>query len=75
MNTPDATNRLGETSDDPAGAAMQLLSAHVPLSLLLDLSGPSPHSRELFATEAADLGWLPSLCAERRAAPGQAETA
>lgn len=37
----------------------ELLAAHVPLTLLLDLADPSgPHSAVHYGTEPADLEWL-----------------
>ena len=33
-----------------------LLEAGIPLSLLLDLAGPDPHSEELYAVESGDPG-------------------
>ena len=38
----------------------QLLAAGVPLTLLIDLSDPEgPHSALRFASEQADLDWVP----------------
>ncbi|HEX7354993.1 MAG TPA: hypothetical protein VF288_09205 [Mycobacteriales bacterium] len=48
------------TADRPDRQGMQLLAAHVPLSLLLDLA-QGPESERLLATEAPtldDLAWL-----------------
>jgi hypothetical protein len=33
------------------------LEAGIPISLLMDLATPDPHSRELFDQEHADLSW------------------
>ncbi len=39
----------------PESLALALLEAHIPLSLLLDLASPDPHSHELYALERARL--------------------
>ncbi len=42
--------------DDPV---MDLLGAHLPLSLIMDLAMPAgPHSRDLLTAEPADTSWL-----------------
>ncbi|HEU0101290.1 MAG TPA: hypothetical protein VFR07_03145 [Mycobacteriales bacterium] len=47
--------------DALAARTGQLLAAHVPLSLLLDLSDPGgPHSRDLFDAEPEAASWLPA---------------
>lgn len=53
-----------ETSDAPDRQGMDLLAAHVPLSLLLDLAQRrGPKSKQILATEVPDdeeLAWLGS---------------
>jgi hypothetical protein len=45
-----------------AGRTRSLLHAGVPLSLLLDLADPhGPASREVYAHEPGDAGWVPRL--------------
>lgn len=34
-----------------------MLQARIPISLLMDLATPDPHSRELYAHEHADIAW------------------
>jgi hypothetical protein len=42
-----------------AQSPAELLAAHVPLSLLLDIADPTgPHSRELLAEEPGSADWL-----------------
>ncbi len=65
----------GDFTGDATRTAMQLLSAHVPQTLLQDLALPNPHSQELFQTETGDLGWLSALVGELQSAPDHAETA
>jgi hypothetical protein len=43
---------------DAEARLVALVSAGVPLSLLLDLSCPDPHSAELYVEETASLDWL-----------------
>lgn len=62
-----AADTLVSRSDDGTSLAMRLLSAHVPLTLLLDLAVPEPHSSELYRTEIGDHSWLSHLLR----APGQ----
>lgn len=43
-------------------AAMDLLSEHVPLTLLIDLlPAQGPHSEEIYAREGGDAEWLPPV--------------
>lgn len=47
--------------DDADRQGMELLAAHVPLTLLLDLAVPRPESREILLDErpsADELAWL-----------------
>jgi hypothetical protein len=54
---PDTTAPEQTTRAD---AALSLLAAGVPLTLLLDLAGAVP-SRELYREETADADWVPAL--------------
>ncbi len=45
---PSSTLPSPRSADDRVVA---LLKAHIPLSLLMDLAQPDPHSRELYAKE------------------------
>ncbi|MDQ1681693.1 MAG: hypothetical protein QOC60_1780 [Frankiaceae bacterium] len=38
-------------------STMDMLEARVPITLLLDLFGEAPDSRQLYADERADTGW------------------
>lgn len=62
-----AADTLVARPDDGTSMAMRLLSAHVPLTLLLDLALPEPRSSELYRTETGDHSWLSDLLR----APGQ----
>jgi hypothetical protein len=44
-------------SHDEVNTALELLSAGVPLTLLLDLASPV-HSSEIYALEAGEADWL-----------------
>jgi hypothetical protein len=44
---------------DPATAAADLLCAHVPLTLLIDLA-TTVDSRDIYAAEPGDADWLPA---------------
>ena len=45
---PSSTLPIPRSADDQVVA---LLRAHIPLSLLIDLAQPDPHSRELYENE------------------------
>jgi len=50
---PDPADEIDLTEQSVDLAMMELLRAHVPLSLLIDLAYPEgPHSREILAAEA-----------------------
>jgi hypothetical protein len=51
------TDDLSMDGSEELAAAIQLLSAGVPLTLLLDLAGPL-HSRDLYRREAGNADWL-----------------
>lgn len=45
---------------DEGSGVMELLRAHLPLSLLVDLAlVPHLQSHDLYATEAGEASWLP----------------
>ncbi len=57
-----AADAAGAAADDEDRQVMGLLSEHVPLSLIVDLSSPEgPSSEEIFETEGvpADSWWVP----------------
>lgn len=45
------SSTLPAPSADADDLTVRLLRAHIPLSLLIDLAQPDPHSRELYANE------------------------
>ena len=50
------------TMTPSSAPVMDLLSEHVPLTLLIDLlPAQGPHSEEIYADEGGDAAWLPPL--------------
>ena len=45
------SSTLPSPRTDADDLTVRLLRAHIPLSLLMDLAQPDPHSRELYANE------------------------
>lgn len=51
--TPTLTPIIPAPRTEGESHVLALLLAHIPLSLLLDLAGNDPHSKELYALERA----------------------